>query len=179
MSNEKVKLKLSPPWIIYVNMITALFGGDPDINIEYYNDAPEIVLYVDDSLKAEAISQLLPTIKTFGNVELSITVVPSNNDNSEEVFYSTKELFEAAFKKNPAFSAVYEVKGLFNHTLTYVVFKNKVVQFFSDNLNDIHGLVSTLYESIARELFEEAELISVFYNTDIEEKLGMPLGEWP
>lgn len=178
MAESKVRLKLSPPWVIYVNMVKALFGNDPEINIEYDNEIPEIYLFVDNAKKAEAISELLPTCKVYGNVELQISVIPSNDEFYGSIL-SNKELFEAAFEKNPAFAMAYEVKGIFDHTLTYVVFKNKVVQFFADNLNDIHGIVSTLYESIARELFEEAGLISVFYNTDVEEKLGMPLGEWP
>ena len=33
--------------------------------------------------------------------------------------------------------------------ITYVIFKNCVVQFFNDNLNDAHGLISTLYQNIA------------------------------
>ena len=39
-----IRLKLSPPWIIYVNMVKALFGNDPEINIEYDNEIPEIRL---------------------------------------------------------------------------------------------------------------------------------------
>ena len=63
---------------------------------------------------------------------------------------------------------------------TYVVFKNCVVQFFNDNLNDCHGIISTLYQDIAAELFKDADLIGVYYNTDVERgQLGMPLGEWP
>ena len=64
--------------------------------------------------------------------------------------------------------------------MTYVVFKNCVVQFFNDNLNDCHGLISTLYQDIAAEIFEDANLNGVYYNTDVERgALGMPLGEWP
>ena len=64
--------------------------------------------------------------------------------------------------------------------VTYVVFKNCVVQFFNDNLNDCHGIVSTLYQDIASEVFGDAGVTNVYYNTDVEVgKLGKPLGEWP
>ena len=34
-----------------------------------------------------------------------------------------------------------------------MVFQNKVVQYFSDNMQDINGFTSTLYQEIAKELF--------------------------
>jgi hypothetical protein len=91
-------------------------------------------------------------------------------------------LFETAFSGNPAFAyVVAPAQDGYNYIdFTYVVFKNCVVQFFNDNLNDCHGLISTLYQDIAEEIFEDSDLAGVHYNTDIEVgKLGMPLGEWP
>ena len=51
--------------------------------------------------------------------------------------------------------------------LTYVVFKNCVVQFFNDNLNDYHGMLSTLYETIADEVLTGPAVTDVYFNTDI------------
>lgn len=65
---------------------------------------------------------------------------------------------------------------------TYVVFKNCVVQFFNDNLNDPHGIVSTLYQDIAAEIFADMPFPQdggICFCTDTEHKLGAPLGEWP
>jgi len=174
---SEIKLKLSPPWITGVNYIKALFGADPDINITYDNDKVEVKLFVNNADKADAISQLLPTERWFGNVVLTITVVPGNNEYKR--FATNKELFDTAFDRNPVYAYCKEVQSILSDRITYVVFKNKVVQFFNDNLNDIHGLISILYEDIADELFEDANLYGVFYNTDIEEMVGMPLGEWP
>jgi hypothetical protein len=54
------------------------------------------------------------------------------------------------------------------------------VQFAADNLNDCHGIISTLYQNIAEELLTGEATMGVFYNTDVERaNLGMPLGEWP
>ena len=62
---------------------------------------------------------------------------------------------------------------------TYVVFKNCVVQFFNDNLNDPHGVLSTLYQDIAREVFGDCGMAGgVAYCTDVERKVGMPIDEW-
>lgn len=180
-----VRLKLSPPWITYVNKLQALFDGDPLIafNLDYNNeDGPLVVLSCGNGDKVTALQKLLPTEKSFGNVTLRIVVdgTPSNR-----AFTSIKELFEVAFNKNPAFAyAVSPSEAGYNWVpMTYVVFKNCVVQFFNDNLNDCHGLISTLYETIADEIFEEfrgTAGAAVYFNTDVERgALGMPLGEWP
>ena len=146
----KKKLELSAPWIIYYRKLEALFGDDPDIRIEYDNDEVEVKMYVNGDKKAEAISQLLPPEKKWGNVALKITVIPDN-----ELAISNIGLFEEAFKGNPAFRYIEVVTGPISNTINFVVFEPKVVQYFTDNAGDIHGLESTLYHNIAREVFEE------------------------
>ena len=176
-----VRLKISPPWITYINKIQALFDGDPQIacNVSTSGANPSIVLACNNGDKVTALQQILPTEVTFGNVILKIEVAgtPSNR-----AFTSKKELFEVAFNKNPAFayafSPVDEGYNWFN--ITYVVFKNCVVQFFNDNLNDCHGIISTLYQDIADEILTGEAVQRVYFNTDVEHgQLGMPLGEWP
>lgn len=180
-----VRLKLSPPWITYVNKLEALFDGDPMIafNGDYDNDnGPKVTLACGNGDKTAALMKLLPTEKEFGNVTLSIVIdgTPSNR-----AFTSMKELFEVAFEKNPAFAYAVSPsqEGYYWVPMTYVVFKNCVVQFFNDNLNDCHGILSTLYETIAYEVFEEFREVSgaaVYFNTDVERgALGKPLGDWP
>lgn len=178
-----VRLKISPPWVTYVNKLQALFDPDPLIafNVNYQGEnAPSVVLSTNDGDKAAALVAILPEEKEFGGVKLTIVVDCPTMSN--RAFVSKKELFETAFKGNPAFAyAVCPVEeGYWFFATTYVVFKNCVVQFFNDNLNDCHGIVSTLYQDIAAEIFGDAGVKNVFYNTDIEVgKLGMPLGEWP
>ena len=182
---KDVRLRLSPPWVTYANKIKAMFQNDPEIKIEY-SELPEIKLYVSNERKAVAIYLLLPTHKDIGNVTLNITVIPPNDDvesivNNED-FDSIKELFDVAFDSNPVYAYSKEIIGVFSNPFVYVVFKNKVVQFFNDHLNDIHGLISTLYEDIARELFTNEETYfdvgCVFYNTDIEEKVYGMTTNW-
>jgi len=101
---------------------------------------------------------------------------------SNRAFTSKVDLFDTAFKGNPAYA--YSVcpceDGYQWICSTYVVFKNCVVQFAADNLNDCHGIISTLYQTIAEELLTGTATSGVFYNTDVERaNLGMPLGEWP
>ena len=178
MKNQEVRLKILPPWSIYIKKIEALFDGDPQIacNADYSGDTPCIVLSCNNGDKVTALSKILPASLNFGNIELDITIdgTPSNR-----AFKNNKELFEVAFEKNPAFSyAVSPVDdGYAWFAMTYVVFKNCVVQFFADNLNDAHGVISTLYQDIASEIFK---VDGVYFCTDVERgQVGKPLGEWP
>lgn len=175
-----VRLKISPPWVTYVNKLQALFDGDPQIafNIDYQN--MKVVLATNNGDKAAALLRLLPEQKVFGNVILKVIVDCDHISNL--AFPTPKALFDTAFSGNPAYAYSTSPidEGYWFFSMTYVVFKNCVVQFFNDNLNDCHGLISTLYQDIAAEIFEDAELNGVYYNTDVERgSLGMPLGEWP
>ena len=120
--------------------------------------------------KAEALTQILPCEKYFGTIHLTITVIPSN-----KALYRRKEvqnekmtlgdLFYTVFDDNPIVSYIHSVKGIFSSDMTYIVFTNQVVQYFNDNLGDINGLCSTLYQEIAKEIFEEKE--GIFFCTDL------------
>lgn len=176
-----IRMKISPPWITYVNEINCLFEHDPEVQLVYDNDEKTVELYVEDPTKAFAIDRLLPDEVEYGNIVLEVKVTPGNKVPSEEIPDNPTNdwLFNTAFKNSPVFAYTKTITGLFSNDLTYVVFKNRVVQFFNDNLNDIHGLVSTLYQEIANDVFSD-ELNGVCYCTDIEERvLGTPLGEWP
>ena len=146
-------------------------------NIDY--TGRKVVLAGNNGDKNAALLKLLPSEKTFGNIVWTIEI---DGPISNRAFVSNKELFEVAFNGNPAFAYAIAPaqEGYYYIDFTQVVFKNCVVQFFNDNLNDCHGLISTLYQDIAAEIFEDAGLVGVNYNTDVEVgKLGMPLGEWP
>ena len=154
-----VRLKISPPWITHIHMIQALFDGDPQIACNVGTNEsgePFITLACNNGDKVTALQQILPTEVTFGNIPLHIAIdgIPSNR----------------AFVSN----------GYNWFGMVYIVFKNCVVQFFNDNLNDCHGVLSTLYEDIAREVLTGDVVQGVYFNTDVERgKLGKPLGEWP
>ena len=176
-----VRLKMSPPWITFINEMEALFDGDPQIacNVNTMSNGPSIRLATNNGDKGAALLKLLPAEKKFGNVTLTIGV---DGPISNRAFTSMKELFETAFAGNPAFAycVAPTEEGVWFFEFVYVVFKNCVVQFFNDNLDDAHGVISTLYQDIAKDIFgNEDYLMNVHYCTDVERKLGMPLGEWP
>lgn len=160
---ENKELKLSSPWATYFSELEALFGEDPEIRLEADWDKTYVIkMYVDNQEKAEAIARLLPMEKTFGNVIVHIVIIPANKN-----LVSKTDIYSAAFKGNPAFV------GIENHEesteawvppFAYVIFKSKVVQFFNDELNDYHGMHSTLYQDIARDVFGEQK--GVFFCTE-------------
>lgn len=166
------KAKLAPPWIQYVNKLLALFGNDPEIKMEYDNDKVNLKIRVANEIKADAITQLLPVEKKFGNVALTIDVIPANELKTEA------SLFQNAFNGNPVFSYVFPVEGAFSNPITYVCFKRRIVQYYDDNLGDPHGNTTTLCQTIADEVFGDRK--GVFFCTDTEgENIGKQLGEWP
>lgn len=161
---------LSPPWACFYREIEALFKDDPEIHIVYDEQNYEIKLYVDNPSKADALEKLLPSVKNFGNVNLYIEVIPADTETNDGL-----SLFEAAFAGNPAFKYVAQSPKI---AAKYVIFANKVVQYFNDSLSDAHGVRSTLYQDIARDVFGDD--CGVYFCTDLEEKsAGAPLGEWP
>lgn len=176
-----VRLKILPPWSIYIKKFEALFDGDPQIacNVDYAGSAPSIVLACNNGDKVAALQRILPDEIGFGNVKLKVTVdgIPSNR-----AFTSKVELFDVAFAGNPAYaySLCPAEEGYQWFATTYVVFKNYVVQFFADNLNDCHGVISCLYQDIADDILTGEATQGVFYNTDVEHgSLGIPDGQWP
>lgn len=178
----EVRLKIAPPWVTYINKLQALFDGDPQIafNVDYSAVHPSVTLATNNPDKAAALVKLLPEEKVFGNVTLTIAVECETISNL--AFETAEILFKTAFNGNPAFAyVVVPESDVWYASFTYVVFKNCVVQFFNDNLNDCHGLLSTLYQDIAEEIFSDMQYpnTGIAYCTDIEHKLGKPLGEWP
>ena len=167
---EEKKLNQVSPWIEYYEKINTLFGEDPDISVIMDNENCILKLYVIGDAKASAIDELLPESVTYGNVRLEIEVIPANGPERTRL-----DLYRDAFQGNPAFSFAYSgAKGLYQ--ADYVVFKNRVVQYHNDDLYDINGFRSTLYQEIAKELFKDED---VHFCTDTPKNLGKPLGEWP
>ena len=177
----QARLKISSPWVTYTNKLKALFGGDPEITIDVNyetSEGPSVTIATDNGDKAAALMRLLPDEKVYGNVILDIYI---DGNPADRAFVTAKELFEVAFDKNPAFAyCVAPAEEYWFPDFCYVVFKNCVVQFFNDNLDDPHGLISTLYQDIAAEIFEEADIPGAHFCTDTEVgNVGKPLGEWP
>lgn len=154
------KIGLSSPWVVYYREVNALFGQDPEIHVVFDEDKNELKLFVDNSSKAEALRELLPVEKEFGNVVLKIDIIPSNRKVS-----ACGSVFGTAFANNPILSEIKVVSGIFTNDIYYVIFVNKVVQYFNDSLEDANGVCSTLYQDIAKRIFENHP--NVFFCTEL------------
>ena len=170
------ELKLSPPWQTLFHKLNAMFGCDPEIELELIDEEYKINLFVNNQKKYEALTKLLPEEYVFGNVHVKLVIIPANDeDDDEEDIIDT---FFDAFDGNPVMTDAFSVKapvGVFN----YVEFAPKVVQFYNDDLTDPHGLCSTLFEDIAYDLFVDD--LDVNYCTEPvdQDDTCAPLGEWP
>lgn len=164
------QLKLSPPWVTFFKEAKALFSQDPQIKPVFDQEEMVIRIYTDNAPKAEALMELLPTEKVFGNVTVKINIIPSNKTGDKYA-----DALKTAFDGNPALREIRAVSCPLGD-FVYVVWQKKVVQFFDDNLADVNGNRSTLYEAIARDVLIQQP--GVFHCTE-SLALTAPLGEWP
>ena len=153
------RMKLTPPWIGFFNKLEALFKEDPEITLRYVEEPTAVKLYVNNPYKAAALEKLLPTSKNFGGKIIYIDVVPANKEEIPKAV-----LFKTAFEGNPIFREMIDIEGVFVNPVHDCMFAKEVAQYWDDNLNDPHGNVSTLYQDIAKEVFEDSE--GVIFCTD-------------
>lgn len=156
-------LNLVAPWIEFYREVEAMFKKDPEVTVIFDQDNYKLQVYVDREDKAKAIEYLLLPEEYFGEIHLTVEVIPANDYKPlRSINFSNMDLvniFHSAFMGNRAFGGAEEWKlGGFHRT--YVVFEKEVVQYFNDSLGDIHGIRSTLYQEIAKDIFKEFEDVS-------------------
>lgn len=142
-------MKIFAPWVIYYRKIETLFAHDPEVRVVYDDgESKEVKIFVNNGRKADALAQLLPAEKTFGNVTLKVSIIPANAEAS------TPELIKDAFYGNPALVDVMSIPSPFGTVVNYAVFEGKVVQYSADDMSDPYGNKTTLYQDLARDVFE-------------------------
>lgn len=153
------KVKLSPPWMIYFRKLEAFFMKDDDVAVTFDKDNSAIKIYVTGEAKAEAIEKLLPSHKSFGTVLVDIIVYPANTKATSKM-----SLLKTALEGNKAVSYTRSMSVGSLNDFNFVVFVPEVVQFYNDDLGDINGLCSTLYQDLAKDLFGEEA--GIYFCTD-------------
>lgn len=154
-------LKLSSPWYTFYSDMEALFKNDKDIMMDFNDEDMVITMRVTGQAKAEALAQILPDEVEFGNIVVKIIIKPSNLE--EKVSYV--KLFQQAFMGNDVLKNAVELNTPMGD-FYYAIFKKEVVQYYNDQMNDINGNRTTLYENIAKEVFRPE--IKMFYCTSAE-----------
>lgn len=172
-------LNISAPWISFYRQINVMFAEDPQVHVVFDEDNYEVKVYVDDDCKAAALERLLVSEKEFGNITVKVKVIPANAEEADR--FSTYKMtdslwWDIAFEDNPVY-AFSKVVGNPGFMITYVVFEKRVLQYFNDVLWDYYGVVSTLAQDVAKEIFKPFDGVS--YSTDIADGFGSVLGRWP
>lgn len=155
-------LKLSAPWETYYKELNELFKKDKEIHIIYDRENQSIDIYVENEAKADALADLLPQTKHFGNIELTIAVIPANECNCRR---SKGSIYEDAFYNNPIVDDIVSIEGIMSNSITYVIFNREIVQYYNDDLGDANGVCTTLYQDIAKRVLEDRE--GVFFCTSV------------
>lgn len=156
--------KISPPWVTFYRKVEALFGDDPQVRVVFEEETYTLRLHVESAVKAEAIEAILPAEKTFGNVTVRIVVIPANENRDRA------DLIRTAFEGNPALAFVRHVDSPLTGDIVYAVFDKRVVQFFNDDLSDLNGNCSTLFQEIAKDVLDAGP--GTFYCTAPGNTLG-------
>lgn len=143
-----IKTKLSPPWITYYRKIQQLLSQDSDVFLMFDQEEMIIRIYVGNAAKAQALEQLMVQNAAFGNVTVSVEIIPPN----ERPAATGLSVYEEAFAGNPVFMGTREITLPVAGSLRYVVWTRDVAQFYNDNLADYNGNTTVLMEEIAREV---------------------------
>lgn len=160
------RLKLAPPWIIYYNKLAAFFRNDDTVRVIYDEENYEIKLFCKNSDVADALTYILPAEQEFGNITLKVTVVPANGVKvyTRSTPVDLYDVYRTAFMYNDSVADVVPVTGIMSNPIVYVIFEPEIVQYWTDDLSDAHGLNTTLMQDIARDIFVNQD--GIFFCTD-------------
>lgn len=142
---------LMGPQYLYAAKLRAFFNEDDGVIVK--NDAEKITVYVSDPIKADALTELLPSRLQFGNIVCSLEVIPGNEPIIQEEGEGKASLIAKALNGNRSVCYIKEFELATGGRVTYVVFEPWVVQFYTDDLTDVNGYETTLMEDLAYELF--------------------------
>lgn len=159
---------LSPPWYTFANEIKYTYGLSRCVQI---NDLVEVdgeyhlVINVYDDIMADAIRQVLPLTKEFGNVDVDITIFNSRGEvvpviNQVYTSETLAQLYCMALGCNPLFKGVVlkpaEEPGTIADVI--VIIEKEVVQFYNDNIGDLcknfNEVAAKVFESISNTSFD-------------------------
>lgn len=163
-------LKLSAPWHTYYKELCELFKFDEDVRIVYDTDEQIISIHVENAAKADAMAEVLPLEKQFGEITVKINIIPANKTGLRK---TRGTVYEDLFYKNPIVDDIVTIEGVMTNPITYIIFKKEVVQYYNDSLADAHGMCSTLYQDIAKRVLDAGEGIFFCTNTSVINKTSV------
>ncbi len=156
------EIQMQAPWVVYAKKVKALFEYDPDVSTVLDEASYVLRVYVHGDDKAKSIAKVLPEEMEFGNVTLSIMVIPDNKDELTIVDHLRR-----AFAGNLVLRDVVEypvVPG--GPSMAFALFAPEVVQIECDNAASPYGIVTTTYEDVAKDVLS---VDGVMIASEIEE----------
>ena len=152
-------VSLSSPWNIHFMMVRAFLTGDPELIVS--EDLTEVTegcynfnIMSSNSVKLEALSKVLRTNITFGNVILRMTFLTTNNAKQLQdcgPVIPTVQDWEDAFTGNKYFDSIISTgKGMFS--FTYAVFAHDIIDYYADDLTDLCGNQHKLPAEVVKEI---------------------------
>lgn len=154
------KVSLSPPWITKTEELRALFGADPDIDVEYNDEAKEVIIESVNTFKIMALQKILVPSVTFGDVTLTIKCLVKDGSEGD-----VESLIKTAFTGNPHFSQVITAPTPYGEQV-YALFKKEVIQFYNDDTSDYYGNWNGLSEDILRNVLNENIRVNIGTETE-------------
>lgn len=138
-------ITLSAPWVEYFNKLVTMFRYDPEVHITMSEQDKVVQIRVDNQIKANALAKLLPQEKTFGNITMKIQVIHSGEEDQIAMLRN-------ALNGNPVVNDIAVFDTIFGN-FACVIFEPIVAQYYNDNMRDPSGITTTLYQELAKELF--------------------------
>lgn len=155
------KLKMSPPWDGYMNMLASFFKGDTRVRVGSCDGRRVGTIEVFDGDMYQALEQVLNKKLRFGNVVLRIDIVPANclrgkGDvlNIKERDYTDLAALKVVLSKNPAFAKIISRKTELGN-FVFCMFKPVVLMWYNDNLGSPYKQTTSVYEDAALHVFKD------------------------
>jgi hypothetical protein len=174
---------LSPPWWLYYYDLYYSVGKTSGVTVQKPVEGPDttkIDIVVKDQKKRVALATLLRQHPE-GDEEGTITIrVVDENGNvqapveisgtTEEKMAELKNLVLDAFKKNSSFFKVETVPpgSLLQPPGVFIIFKAKMVQFYTDDISDFYGRSTYIVTSLFKKVLN-AEISGIFIDPSTKE----------
>ena len=148
MCNKTDQVGMSSPWVTYARKLAMLLTAD-DTEVEYNSEKKKVTIRTNSFDKCAAFTKLLPQAVVFGNVILTIDIIPANDIDDVT-------MFKHIFANSPIVDKIVTIQpeGTSN-PFTYILFKKEVVEYWDDNLGNPHGFMFDLYQNMAENVFED------------------------
>lgn len=137
----------------------ALFGPDPEMAVKYDHETSTVNIIVVDEVRADALSEMLPSEYDFGDGEvLHVRINGLKFEHSRELDEETVNL---ALGQNPYFAGIESFEFSFTEVgreywgvRDFLMFKNTTIPFKADNFGNPEGYCVKTPEQLATSVFE-------------------------